>query len=533
MKPWPGVALLRRELLTSARRWQTFALLAVSLGLLTFLLAYALLREPMVRNPAALMELGRVWVFAVTASLYFVGFLLVPPLGAAAILTEHQSGNYELLANTLIRPWQIAVAKLANVVGNFLLFLVAALPLFAIPLYFVGVEWHQVAACFALLVVGVLAMASIGLVFSAHIRQFRTAFILTYVTVLLFLGVFHGPLLAILGFRGNAYYAYYLDTLYTMPLWMLLGAIKGIPAAGNPDFWALFRHTLLYQGGWIMVCMLLVTLRLRQPIEQRHAAAKRPRGFLPWRRAHFRPLANYVNPMYYKERLSAGGGRGLFRLPLIIVFAVFCVIVNYVCVMNRVSVTLGLVVEFGAVLVLAPASVATSFAREREMGNLDMLRMTLLTPSQVTWGKYLAGVVTLLPLFLVTLPLYLIMAPFGRDLAREISVPMLYIKFFVAMLLLLAISLWAGAFARRTATAIIAAYILCIGLFLLLPLGVLILTEEADFRTGAIAVLPFTLLIPGDLPSGTRTLSVLCGGLYTLLFFILTAAMAFRREENM
>ncbi len=530
MKPWPGVALLRRELLTSARRWQTFALLAVSLGLLIFFLAYALLRAPALRDPSTFMMLGRVWTFAVTASLYFVGFLLVPPLGAAAILTEHQSGTYEHLANTLIRPWQIAVAKLANVVGNFLLFLVAALPLFATPLYFVGIAWQQLAVCFALLVVGVVAMASIGLVFSAYIRPFRTAFILTYVTVLLFLGVIHGPLLEILGFRGNAYYQM---TLYTIPVWMLLGAIEGIPAAGNLDFWALFRHTLLYQGGWIMICMLLVALRLRHPFEQRNASAKGPRGFLPGRRVHFRPLANYANPIYHKERLCAGGGRGVFRLPLLLVFILFCLVVNYACVVNRIPVVVGLVAELGAVLLLAPASVATSFARERETGNLDMLRMTLLTPGQIVWGKYLAGFMTLLPLFLVTLLLYWITAPFGRDLAGEITGAMLYIKFFVAMLLLLAISLWAGTFPRRTATAIIAAYIVCIGVFLLLPLGVLILTEDPNFRNDAIVVLPFTLLIPGDLPSGTRTLSVLCGGLYTLLFFTLTAAMAFRREEKM
>ena len=48
-------------------------------------------------------------------------------------------------------------------------------------------------------------------------------------------------------------------------------------------------------------------------------------------------------------------------------------------------------------VLLAPALMANALTKEMELGNLDMLRMTLLRPRDITLGKLAAGAMALFP----------------------------------------------------------------------------------------------------------------------------------------
>jgi ABC-type transport system involved in cytochrome c biogenesis permease component len=109
-------------------------------------------------------------------------------------------------------------------------------------------------------------------------------------------------------------------------------------------------------------------------------------------------------------------------------------------------------------LVLAPSVLTTSFTKEFEDGNFEMLRITPLRPREVVMGKIKAGMASLAPLFLGGL-----LWAAGLSVLIPESIPALlggFVTLFICCVLCMSISVFASIRCRRSSTASMVSYAL-------------------------------------------------------------------------
>jgi ABC-type transport system involved in multi-copper enzyme maturation permease subunit len=116
-------------------------------------------------------------------------------------------------------------------------------------------------------------------------------------------------------------------------------------------------------------------------------------------------------------------------------------------------------------VVIAPALMATSFTKEYELGNIDMLRMTLLTPRDIVLGKMWAGAASVAPALLAALVTG-IPAVFIGMRTRQWPVMLTgYVTLFVCTLVSLSLGLSSSLVTKRTTASLALSYILSILVF--------------------------------------------------------------------
>ena len=109
--------------------------------------------------------------------------LVVPSLTSGAINGERQSGTMAVLQATLLRPWDIVLAKLGAAVLTAAAFLAATIPLAVWCLAEGGVNAGAVAVTYLLLFVTCAVLAAIGLAASALVRRGALAAVAAYAVV--------------------------------------------------------------------------------------------------------------------------------------------------------------------------------------------------------------------------------------------------------------------------------------------------------------------------------------------------------------
>jgi ABC-type transport system involved in multi-copper enzyme maturation permease subunit len=119
-----------------------------------------------------------------------------------------------------------------------------------------------------------------------------------------------------------------------------------------------------------------------------------------------------------------------------------------------------LTVETALTLLVGTALMANVFTKEREMGNVDMLRMTLLSARQIVFGKLFAGFTAVLPLLLAaTIAMIPLMGIAGWSQALLVLLagcPTLYVCVWLALCL----GMYASMITRRTSTSLLFSYFL-------------------------------------------------------------------------
>ena len=537
----PAWAVLKRELLTSFRRTRTFLLVLGGSGIIFLYIAYFITFIAGDGRGAAGMPpagFGGLVLRFLVGGLYFMAVVSVPALASAAIVTERQRGSYEMLVNTLVTPAGITVAKLGHSLAIFLLVLVAILPLFGVVFFFTGVEWRQLIWSAALLAAGALALAATGLCCSVLARRERTAALLGYGGAGLFLGVIHLPSVLYMAENG-------LDTeafvFVCVPV-VSLGAV--LADASSFSGWHLVL-AVLYQAVWAAVFAWVATALLRRPWEPKHPASRKRRPGRALRPARNPRAESWRFPVYTKELRENAMGKAGFRTRLFVVFFLFCVVLDYLVLRNDILFSGALVAQLAAMMLLTPSTVAGAFAREREQGNVDMLRMSLLTPGQVTRGKLLAGASMVLPMFAASaLAAFLFyMADMGvwQEFRREtrhlgLALAGMYVRWAAGLSFMLCASLLAGAFVRRTGTAYASAQVFnALLLFVLPSLIVSAVLASPGIAAGIeqllLVVVPTALFTPTPWPGfeGTQLLAVAAGLGYAVLLFWGAARVARHR----
>lgn len=129
-------------------------------------------------------------MFAMLSGLQMVLVLFMTPgLTAGAISTEREKQTLNMLLTTSQSSFQIILGKLLSSIAFLMLLIIAGLPLYSLVFLFGGVSPTQIVMIFLSYLITIIAVGSLGIMFSTLIRRTIVAMITTY-GVMIFLGGF-------------------------------------------------------------------------------------------------------------------------------------------------------------------------------------------------------------------------------------------------------------------------------------------------------------------------------------------------------
>jgi len=513
MSVWfPFLALIRRELLETLRRRRAFLFLALvcGLSLLAVLVAWPDDTTRMYAGGLAAESLMKALLFA----LMLTGLLVVPGLAGSAIVSEKVNDSYDQLHLTLIRPSGVLFAKLANVLGVYVLLAIAILPLGGVLFFLVGIEWQDCLYSAALVFSIVLSCAAGGLMCSALSQRAIPAIVASYTTMIACTGlpsvIFAACMESLFEHTGIEWFGF-LDSLLAGLSWV--NAPSGYTGF-SAEFllWVLCPPMLLFGESRFIVreyaflvsivlqlLAALVFLKttafvLARPPRPPKVRAERPiddRTVLEQRRKNF-PFY-LIDPLRRKEQIADGRNAFLVkeirwgllgRATALTRFFYASLLLNLLGVPlitivmganDNFSVACGAAASMILTLAIAPALLANALIKEEEEGNFDMVRMTLLSPWKILSGKLQAGAMNVL--FLLVPAMVVLLLVGASESAGWADWTPVTITFFAAPTLLvcalvsLAASMYCSLRARSTGAAVTASYAL--SGFLLVGLAVM------------------------------------------------------------
>ncbi|WP_374963652.1 ABC transporter permease [Lysinibacillus sp. RS5] len=141
-------------------------------------------------------------MFAVLTILQMALVLFITPsLTAGAISSEREKQTLNILLTTTQSSTQIIIGKLLSSVAFLVLMLIAGLPLYSLVFLFGGVSPSQLISIFLFYLLTVVAIGSIGVMFSTITKRTIVAMISTYGSI-----IFLGGITAFFFFLTMAFY---------------------------------------------------------------------------------------------------------------------------------------------------------------------------------------------------------------------------------------------------------------------------------------------------------------------------------------
>lgn len=415
----PARAVIKRELLSGLRNPRPFLFLAMFLTVLALGLLFVIevnFKQQLTRAGGIPPQTIRSLYMLLSMALYFGAVLLVPPMAGVSICIEKQQDSYDLLRMTYIRPISLAFAKLTNVLGLYLLVVIATLPFVGVFFFLVGIEWRQVMVSFALILFSTTSLALLGLLCSAWCYRTLPAIMGTYfLGFLTHGGVLVGLLVMSEFFGRRSRLTRLLDGVGEDLLSALIPFIGlGVSSQGSTGM-ACVGYALAYHGAISLVAILLTLAILRRPartvnvnqetsiddqVELKARRKRFPFYLLDPRRR--RPLIpDGQNPVFAKELQTGFLSRGTFAIRVLYGATIFGFIVSLFAVgkfaFNRNPEVMPLwcfLIDTIFVLIITPSLVATAMAKEWEWQNVDSLRTTLMRPREIIGGKFHAALRT-------------------------------------------------------------------------------------------------------------------------------------------
>lgn len=491
--PLPFVALIRRELLRGIRTVRLFValLLLTAIGAMGLMGMWPRGSLPLVMIGNASYEI-MMWFGALMIG---AACVLIPGYAGSMILEERNQDTFDLLRTSLIRPIGILFGKFVNVIGLFVLLMLAAMPLLATTYFLVGLNTDVLIVLLFVLSLVTVTCTSIGISCSAVQKSALRAILHSYIWSAFALGGY-----VILVYLGVLAFAMFVDP-YNLNRRAIERTLEWF-VRGSP-FYLAFRgfsagvklSDVLFvtasQSIFSLFALLVAWRRLVRPKEE---TAARQKSFFklrePIRRLH-PPMPTFRNPVFLREYRHTGAFREMNRWRRMLLIAIvvstnlFLVYLFYIWKEKPTSssefrdVTYGWSVFVGLfVLFAAPAVQSVAFVREKEQDTLDLLKSSLLTPIEITTGKLKAGIMQLVQLllfaYLCSFPVIgiVLMAPKGLQIT---------FWFAVWTLLCAAGSITLGAIAsmlvRRTSVAVPLSYALSVFYFAGPSVGIVFLSE--------------------------------------------------------
>lgn len=532
MTVWfPFLALIRRELLETLRRRRAFLFLTLVFGLSLL----AVLMDWPDENSMAYMAglAAQSLMTALLFALMLTGLLLIPGLAGSAIVSEKVNDSYDQLHLTLIRPSGILSAKLANVLGFYFLLAIAVLPLGGVLFFLVGIEWRDCLYGFALVFSLIFSCAAGGLMCSTLFQRAIPAIVASYATMICCTGlpviIFYACMESLFEYRSWMRWFSFLDSLLAGLGWIsaptgffgfsteFLLYVLCPPMALFAENRFIVREYAFLVAIVLQLLAALVFLKitasvLARPPRPPKVRAERPiddMAVLEQRRKNF-PFY-LIDPLRRKEQIADGRNAFLVkeirwgllgRATALMRFFYASLLLNLLGVPlitivmganDNFSVACGAAASMILTLLIAPALLANVLIKEQEEGNLDMVRMTLLTPWEILSGKLQAGAMNVL--FLIVPALLVLLMVGASESAGWADWTPVAITLYAAPTLAvcaavsLAASMYCSLRARSTGAAVTASYAL--SGFLLVGLALVaafLYAVTASPREGGLAV---------------------------------------------
>lgn len=180
--------VLSKELKLRFRAFKSFSGLMFYLAVLCIFVAGFLLIYTQFSGTGFFRPSDSFTMFAVLSVLQMgLVMFITPGLTAGAISTEREKQTLNILLTTTQSSSQIIIGKLLSSVAFLVLMLVAGLPLYSLVFLFGGVSPSQLITIFLLYLVTLIAIGSIGIMFSTITKKTIVSMIATY-GAMIFLG---------------------------------------------------------------------------------------------------------------------------------------------------------------------------------------------------------------------------------------------------------------------------------------------------------------------------------------------------------
>ncbi|MEC1178731.1 ABC transporter permease subunit [Metasolibacillus meyeri] len=177
-----------KELKLRFRSFKSFSGLMFYLAVLTIFIAGFLLITTGFTGKGFFRPDTSFMMFAVLTIIQMALVLFITPsLTAGAISSEREKQTLNILLTTTQSSTQIVIGKLLSSLSFLVLMLVAGLPLYSLVFLFGGVSPSQIVSIFLFYLLTVIAVGSIGVMFSTITKKTIVAMIATYGSII-FLG---------------------------------------------------------------------------------------------------------------------------------------------------------------------------------------------------------------------------------------------------------------------------------------------------------------------------------------------------------
>jgi ABC-type transport system involved in multi-copper enzyme maturation permease subunit len=476
---------MKRELVSTLRQVRSFiVLMAFVVAACIAIIASWPDDQVLFMNAATVSENLAV---SVSMALLLGCALFIPAFAANSISIEREQETYDLLHCSLIPASVMLLAKLMNTLGFFVLLLVAVVPVVSSAFFLVGLETTTVLRLALLIIATATTCASIGMLASAYSRKTIKAIAVSYVGMVMAMGL--GPLA--LFFSWTLVAAFFLDIRsigQSMEVFYYIGSPIGTMNAIANDMLLTngqFAMALGWQGFLSAICLIWATMALRRPlsvaptntdkiIDNTAVLAARRTSFPfylidPLRRK--KTIEDNRNPMMVRELRWGLMSRSTILIRVFYVSFLFYFLLGAMSVFGtnwRDEDIYGWIfVQIAVTILVAPALVANSLTKEHELGNMDMLRMTLLRPRDIVLGKILAGALSVSPLLMAvvfaSIPAVLIAGAKWQLLVTG------YGSLIVCTMMSLAIGLSASLISKRTTVSLVLSYMCGVTFFVALP----------------------------------------------------------------
>lgn len=395
--------IFNREFLTVPRRDRHYATRVAFLGTLWVLAVTAWLATLGWAQTATLGETARFGplLFQVLTFVQLALFLFFSAMSAAsAISQEKDRRTFILLLMTDLRDYEIVLGKLMGSLLQILLLLAATVPVWMLLLLLGGIAPEQVIQ--ALVVIGAtsLAAGSLGGLIALWRERTFQALALTVLYLVLYICVVRG-----LGVLPALMPSLRPETVQTWQQWLdpflalrsvqqplEVGDVRLAPAYG-------FALVMLF---WMAALNGLALVKLRvwnpsgEPIMQRETPVEAGAEEKDRAAAHAAPGSVRrvgPNPILWREIYTRAYGRRPLMVKLaygiVLFFIVYYALAPIVTAGERppFAAAYGLVPVGVLSLLLVAAQAATAITSERDIGALDLLLVTDLTPKEFIFGK--------------------------------------------------------------------------------------------------------------------------------------------------
>jgi hypothetical protein len=397
--------VFQREVVIAPRRARIFIVRAAYVAALLLLIFTAWLVLYGTQKELDIGDLARFGsvVFQILAPLQLVWAMFFSAiLAASAVAHEKDRRTLILLLLTNLSNSELVLGKLLASILNVLVMLAAAVPLFIAITLLGGISLRQIGWVFAITLSSVLACGSLGSVLALWREKTFQALALTVLALVLWIAGWEIVAAGVFG-----------DTIMGIPCRVLAAGLspwRAILEAVQPyirpraELGMLGTAVNLYLVSSVAIavllnCIAIAMVRVWNPsreampiVAEDDSAAQASTGtrIAP---AHVRTRQVWDNPILWREiRTWAYGGKLLvIRLAYLLLFALAAGSLYLTAQGSQITTISQTAVALASLfllsLIMVNAQAVTSLTSERDVGALDLLLVTDLSPTEIIFGK--------------------------------------------------------------------------------------------------------------------------------------------------